>query len=78
MLCFVAVFILRRTAPNLERPYRVPGYPIVPIIALAGGAFIVLTTAITQPIITAIGVLVTAAGIPVYQYQKVRHRINQN
>lgn len=75
MLCFAAVFILRKRAPELERPYRVPGYPIVPIIALAGGAFIVLTTAITQPMITIIGILVTAAGIPVYRYQKARHRI---
>ena len=75
MLCFAAVFILRKRAPELERPYRVPGYPIVPIIALAGGAFIVLTTAITQPMITIIGILVTAAGIPVYCYQKARHRI---
>lgn len=75
MLCFAAVFILRKRAPELERPYRVPGYPIVPIIALAGGAFIVLTTAITQPMITIIGILVTTAGIPVYRYQKARHRI---
>ena len=75
MLCFIAVFILRKREPELARPYRVPGYPIVPIIALAGGVFIVLTTAITQPLITVIGILVTAAGIPVYRYQKVRHRI---
>jgi APA family basic amino acid/polyamine antiporter len=75
MLCFIAVFILRKREPELARPYRVPGYPIVPIIALAGGAFIVLTTAITQPLITVIGILVTAAGIPVYRYQKARHRI---
>lgn len=78
MLCFAAVFILRHRAPELARPYRVPAYPLVPIIALAGGAFIILTTAITQPVITLIGILVTAAGIPVYHYQRARHRITLN
>ncbi len=78
MLCFAAVFILRHRAPELVRPYRVPAYPLVPIIALAGGAFIILTTAITQPVITLIGILVTMAGIPVYRYQRAQHRINLN
>jgi len=29
-----AVLRLRRTAPQLERPYRAPGYPVTPIIAM--------------------------------------------
>jgi basic amino acid/polyamine antiporter, APA family len=41
-LCFVAVFVLRVREPDAPRPFRVPGYPWVPAIALAGSlAFLV-------------------------------------
>jgi APA family basic amino acid/polyamine antiporter len=41
-LTFVALFALRRRAPDAPRPFRVPGYPFVPAIALAGSlAFLV-------------------------------------
>ncbi|MFN1208351.1 amino acid permease, partial [Enterococcus lactis] len=47
-LLFVAVFKLRRKEPEMIRPYKVPWYPIVPIIALVGGIFILAETLITQ------------------------------
>lgn len=74
-LAFGAVFILRQRQPDLMRPYRVPGYPVIPVIALLGGLFIVFTTLITQPVVTGIGILATAAGIPVYYYQKRQGRL---
>jgi APA family basic amino acid/polyamine antiporter len=77
MLCFAAVFILRRREPDLPRPYKVPGFPLVPIIAMLGGVFIILTTLFTQPAITLIGVLITLAGVPIYRYQQTHHRIRQ-
>ncbi len=77
LLCFAAVFVLRRHNPTLVRPYRVPGYPLIPIIAMVGGIFIIVTTVLTQPIITFIGVLVTLAGLPIYYYQKSHHHFNQ-
>ena len=40
VLIFVAVFILRKREPNLKRPYKVPLYPVIPIIAVLGGIFI--------------------------------------
>lgn len=76
MMCFIAVFILRKREPELSRPYRVPLYPIVPLIALCGGAFIIFTTLFTEPLITAIGILITIIGGPIYLYQKKQHRIN--
>lgn len=77
MMCFFAVFILRRREPDLHRPYRVPLYPLIPLIAIAGGAFIIITTMATQPVITLIGVLITVIGIPVYYYQKNKGRIRE-
>lgn len=65
---FIAVFILRKRNPGAERPYSVPGYPIVPWIAIIGSAFILVTTVIDNPIDTLYAVLLTAAGLPVYWY----------
>lgn len=66
VLIFFAVFILRKKEPTLARPYKVPLYPITPIIAIVGGLFILIMTAMTQPILVLSGVSLTLLGIPVY------------
>ncbi len=42
ILTFLGVMKLRKTQPDLNRPYKVPLYPIIPIIAIAGGLFVVI------------------------------------
>jgi APA family basic amino acid/polyamine antiporter len=37
----VGVIVLRRTAPDLERSFKVPGYPVTPILAIAGCLYII-------------------------------------
>ncbi|WP_461219116.1 APC family permease [Lapidilactobacillus salsurivasis] len=73
-MIFAAVFILRRKDPGLERPYQVNGYPWVPIIAIIGGSFIVLSTLITQPRLAGIGLGMTLLGVPVFYWQQRRQR----
>lgn len=73
-LVFVAVFILRRKEPELVRPYRVPLYPVVPIIAIVGGLFIIVMTLMTQFQLAMIGVLATLAGLPLYFYMQKRQK----
>lgn len=70
MLLFLAVFILRKKAPEMPRPYKVPLYPIVPLIAMLGGGFILIMTLITTPGLALTGIGVTAIGVPVYYYMK--------
>ncbi|WP_125573666.1 APC family permease [Levilactobacillus huananensis] len=72
-LIFLAVFQLRRTEPELDRPYRVPWFPIIPIIALIGGLFILVTTLITEPGLAATGLGLTLIGLPVYFWHQ-KHR----
>ncbi|KRN04475.1 amino acid transporter [Holzapfeliella floricola DSM 23037 = JCM 16512] len=67
-LISIAVLILRKREPELERPYKVLFYPIIPIISILGGGFIVIATFITQFQLSIIGVLVTLTGLPVYYY----------
>lgn len=66
VLVFIAVFILRKREPALKRPYKVPLYPVIPIIAIIGGLFILTATLLTQTGLALIGLLMTGIGIPVY------------
>lgn len=72
IMVFLAVFIMRKKEPELERPYTVPFYPVIPIIAIAGGCYIVLNTLVTQPLNAGIGIVLTAVGLPIYFYKKAK------
>ncbi|MFC6171441.1 APC family permease [Loigolactobacillus jiayinensis] len=72
-LIFVAVFILRRREPELERPYKVPGYPLIPLLALVGGLFILIETLITQPGLALTGIGLTIIGLPLYYWHQHSH-----
>jgi APA family basic amino acid/polyamine antiporter len=61
-----AVFVFRRREPDAPRPFRVPGYPLTPILFVAAAAAIVLNALITQPGRAAVGLAVVLAGAPAY------------
>ncbi|MFC6291026.1 APC family permease [Levilactobacillus angrenensis] len=69
-LLFIAVFKLRRTEPELVRPYRVPGFPVIPLIALLGGLFILVTTLVTETGLAITGLALTLIGLPVYYWHQ--------
>jgi basic amino acid/polyamine antiporter, APA family len=62
----VALFRLRRTRPEQHRPYRTWGYPIVPLVFVAGSAAFVLNTLMERPVESLIGVGILLSGLPVY------------
>lgn len=72
-MTFVAVFILRKREPDLERPYKVPLYPIIPIISIIGGSFIVINTLFTQTLLALCGIGLTALGLPIYFAMRNKH-----
>ena len=74
-MAFLAVFILRRREPDLPRPYKVPLYPVIPLIALVAGVFVLINTLFTQPILVLVGVVITLLGIPIYlvKMKRVNH-----
>ena len=65
-LTVAAVFVLRRRQPQLPRPYRVWGYPLVPVVFLLGSAGMVVNALITDPVNTGVTLLIIAVGLPVY------------
>lgn len=69
-LISIAVVILRYREPKLERPYVVPWYPIVPIISIGGGLFIVISTVINEFWLSITGIGLTLLVLPIYYYMK--------
>lgn len=67
-LVTASVFIFRKTQPDAERPYRTWGYPIVPAIFLAVTAWLLITTLITSPRQSLIGLAIVSLGFPLYLY----------
>jgi APA family basic amino acid/polyamine antiporter len=63
-----AVFTLRRKRPELPRPYRTLGYPVVPAIFVAALAGILVNTVIERPVQSLIGLALVLLGIPVFLY----------
>ncbi len=62
----MSIFVYRRRAPDMPRPFRVPGYPLTPILFVAASAAIVLNTLFTQPGRALVGLAVVFAGVPAY------------
>jgi amino acid transporter len=61
-----AVFRLRRTRPELERPYRTWGYPLVPVVFLLASVAMLANAVVESPGQTLFGFGVILVGIPVY------------
>jgi len=64
-MSFVAVFIARRRLPDAPRSYRVPLYPLPPLIALGGAAYIIYGMLAAQPVNALAAVGLTLFGLPV-------------
>ena len=73
VLTFIGVIILRKQQPDLARPYKVPLYPVIPLLAIAGGLFVVGNQIFTSPWISLGGIVITLIGLPVYSYTS-KHR----
>jgi APA family basic amino acid/polyamine antiporter len=61
-----AVIVLRLKRPLEERPYRVPGYPVVPLLFVCVAGVLLYSTLRSSPRESGIGLAVIAAGLPFY------------
>ena len=66
ILTVLAVFVLRRKRPELERPYRAFGYPVVPIVYIGLCAVIAMGLLVVKPVYSWPSFLIVLSGIPVY------------
>lgn len=72
VLTFIGVIKLRKDQPNLHRPYKVPLYPVIPMIAILSGLFVIVNqlflAGMQTTMISVGGLVITAIGLPVYNY----------
>jgi APA family basic amino acid/polyamine antiporter len=66
ILTIFGLFVLRRTRPDAERPYKAVGYPVLPIIYIVMALFIDVVLLRYKPQYTWPGMMVVLLGIPVY------------
>jgi basic amino acid/polyamine antiporter, APA family len=66
VLMVAAVIVLRRKAPAAERPYRIWGYPIVPILSMLLAALLIVDLVLLAPTTSGIGIFIVLTGVPVY------------
>lgn len=72
ILTVAGLFVLRIRRPNMERPYRVFGYPVLPGIYLLLALFIEVQLLRYKPQYTWPGLLIVASGIPIYALWRMR------
>jgi amino acid transporter len=63
-----ALYPLRRKRPDLKRPYRAIGYPVVPLFFIGGVAYLIINALMTEILWTSVVLAIVLAGIPVYWY----------
>ena len=65
-----AVIILRKKMPDMERPYKTPFYPWIPIVFVLFAIILTVNTIMEAPRDAAIGTILILAGLPLYYYWK--------
>ena len=71
-----SVMVLRWKRPELKRPYKLWGYPIVPILFILAHLWIVWGSVVEKPRDSLIGVFIVALGIPAYLIWRNRLKSN--
>ncbi|QLK85394.1 APC family permease [Staphylococcus sp. 17KM0847] len=77
MASFVGLFILRRQNKGKPRAFSVPFYPILPLLAMGGGLFIVINTFISDPLGSGIAIMGLLFGIPLYLFTVKSQKTNK-
>jgi basic amino acid/polyamine antiporter, APA family len=73
-LCFIAVFVLRIREPDTPRPFRIPGYPWVPALALGGSLAFLVAALLGDSANSMRALLLLAVSLPIYLAVQSRNR----
>ena len=74
VMTIMGIFILRRKRPEVERPYKAFGYPLLPAIYILMGIAFCILLIIYKPQFTWPGLIITLAGIPLYYIAVSRNK----
>jgi APA family basic amino acid/polyamine antiporter len=71
-LAAASIFMYRRRDPEADRPFRVPGYPLTPLLFVLAAAAIVINALFTQTLTAVVGLGIVFLGAPAYLFWKRR------
>ncbi len=66
ILTIAGIFKLRKTRPDIPRPYKAFGYPVIPLLYIVLAAFICVVLLMYKPDYTWPGLIIVIIGIPIY------------
>ncbi|MBP3319553.1 MAG: amino acid permease, partial [Ruminiclostridium sp.] len=73
-LTFYCVIVLRKKMPDAERKYKVPFYPVIPILAIVSGLYVIASqlfmSGMRATIMSLCSIVITLIGLPVYMAVK--------
>jgi APA family basic amino acid/polyamine antiporter len=75
-IAVASLFVLRRRFPDEPRPFRAWGYPVAPFVFVVASALIVVNALWRSPVTSGAGLLVIAAGVPIYGFLR-RARVSR-
>lgn len=75
ILTIWGVFRLRKSRPDVERPYKAFGYPVIPIIYILVAVLMCVGLLYAKPATSIAGLGIAALGIPIYFILKRRHQV---
>ena len=73
-LTVISLFVLRVKEPRIKRPYRVWGYPIIPLLFLLVNTWILFYTFQERPFESLVGVCIIIISIVIYYVSKINHK----
>lgn len=76
LMTALSVIVLRHKKPNLDRPYRVIGYPFVPVLFVIVALLLLVSTLQSRPRESLMGLGMMALGIPFYFFWKRRQQLD--
>lgn len=75
IITVAGIFKLRKSFGHLKRTYHVPLYPFMPIVGIAGGLYIVISTIFNDAYTAGFGIAITLTGLPVYAMIKKKSKV---
>ena len=80
-MAFVGIFVLRHRQPDpAKRPFSVPLYPVIPLVALLGGLFVLISEVFNDPAGVLLFIGIVVVGLPIWALVKWldKLRVNHN
>lgn len=74
ILTIAAIFILRKKRPDIPRPYKAFGYPLIPLLYILLAALICTILALYKPTYTWPGLIIVLIGIPIYYFLEGKNK----